>query len=157
MVRFFKRKSRKEETEAQSSELADDEAVFSDTALLSQPPAPRAGKNRYITRWVKAGRQKDKKSKIIGKGEKITGENPRFVDRDALISLIEEVCNELDADGYEVLSIFPTLRGYSNYDYQTKHGLDNHAVLESSYGHGYGWGYGYSVTDGAVITARLRE
>lgn len=108
---------------------------------------------KYLTTWVRAGWEKDKKGKVFGKGEKVVGEDPAFVDRDQLSELIQKACNQFDADGYEVISIFPTIRGYSKYD--TKVGRDNALVAESAYA--WGWGYGFSVTDGAIITARRRQ
>lgn len=111
---------------------------------------------KYLTTWVRAGWQKDRKDKILGKGEKVVGEDPAFVDRDELSELIQKTCNQFDAEGYEIISIFPTLRGYAKYDSKTKVGRDNPIIPETTYAWGYGWGYGFSVTDGAIITARRR-
>lgn len=110
---------------------------------------------KYVTHWIRAGWHKEKQDKIVGKGQKTTGENPHFVDREELASLISKVCNELDAEGYEVISIMPTLRGHSNYEH--KHNSKEQTFFGGGYGWGYGWGYGYSVTDGAMITAILRR
>jgi len=109
---------------------------------------------KYVMRWVHVGWHKETKSKIIGEGQKTVSENPHFVNRGELTALIQQVCNDFYEDGYEVISIMPTIRGYSNSDYKT--GYKENSTYGGGYGWGYGWGYGFSVTDGAIITAMRR-
>lgn len=90
-------------------------------------------KPSYITRWIQIGADvTEKKIPFLKTTRTVTDQH--FVAREDLAQAIENVCNELADQGYEVVSIFPTLRGEST------------ATPRS--------GYGYSVTDGAIITAK---
>ncbi len=89
---------------------------------------------KYATRHIQVGASAtEKKIPFIKNTRTVT--DPHSVAREDLADAIAEVCNELDEQGYEVISVFPTIGGVSK------------ATTHS--------GYGYSVTDGAVITARL--
>lgn len=67
-----------------------------------------------------------KKSRLI--------DDPHYIDGDALAQAIETACNEFAEQGFDVISIVPTVRG------------EHHATAHS--------GYGYGVSDGVVITAK---
>lgn len=95
--------------------------------------------SEYVTRWVSAGPARTEEKRLLGRGTK-TKEDPQNVDRAGLAAEIEAVCNALHDEGYDIVSVFPTLRGHSASG-MTANG---------------GWGYGFSVTDGAIITARRR-
>ena len=87
----------------------------------------------YVTRSIQIGPQESKK-KVLFLKNKRTVTDPHFVAREELAKAVEDTCNELSQQGYEIISIFPTLRG------------ESHATPHS--------GYGYSVTDGVIITAK---
>ncbi len=91
---------------------------------------------KYVTRHIKVGASETEKKIPFIKNTR-TVSDPHFVAREDLADGIAEVCNDLAEQGYEVISVFPTIGGVSK------------ATTQS--------GYGYSVTDGAVITARLVE
>lgn len=92
---------------------------------------------RYKSVWVSVGAMKEEKKKLLGAGTK-TSENPQYVDRPELASSIDAACETLADEGFEVFSIMPTVRGYS----------------QAQLGAQSGYGYGYSVTDGAIVTGR---
>ncbi|MFN4025729.1 MAG: hypothetical protein ACK4MQ_12940 [Hyphomonas sp.] len=96
--------------------------------------------SEYKTVWVRAGRQKKEEKKLLGKGKKLV-DNPHQADIAELSALIETACNDLHAEGYDVISILPSVSGHS------ERGVINQG----------GYGFGYSITDGAVITARRRK
>lgn len=95
--------------------------------------------SEYKTVWVRAGRHKKEEKKLLGKGIKLV-EEPQKADLADLSAQIEEACNRLHEEGYDVISIFPSVSGHS----------ERGAINQG------GYGFGYSVTDGAVITARRR-
>ena len=72
-----------------------------------------------------------------------------IIDIDRLAESIEIACNSLDRDGYEVHSITPVICG--SYDWRARGVSSAHAKVAG------GFGYGYSLTQGAVITGRLRK
>ncbi len=88
---------------------------------------------KYVTRHIKVGAFETEKKIPFLKNTR-TVSDPHYVAREELSVAIAEICNELDEQGYEVISVFPTIGGVSK------------ATTHS--------GYGYSVTDGAVITAK---
>ncbi len=98
----------------------------------------------YISKHVWGDLATYEKKKLIGKNQTIN--DMRSVNAMDLAQKIEDCCNELEKDGYEVISIFPLNHGY--YDYK---GVD--AGISGS-GGGYGYGYGVTPTKGAIITAR---
>lgn len=95
--------------------------------------------SEYKTVWVRAGRQKKEEKRLLGKGKKLV-DDPHQADITGLAALIETACNDLHADGYDVISILPSVSGHSE-----------KGVMSQG-----GYGFGYSITDGAVITARRR-
>lgn len=74
-----------------------------------------------------------------------TGERSNtFINIEDFSNKIMAACNLLADEGYEVVHISDVIDG--RYNFETKFNGDA----------GWGYGYGYSVTDGAVITARLK-
>ncbi|PHR57460.1 MAG: hypothetical protein COA43_12245 [Robiginitomaculum sp.] len=88
---------------------------------------------KYVTRWIKVGPLETEKKNFLIKGTH-TVKDEHFGAIDDLAFEIARVCNELDAEGYDVISVLPTVRGKSQASTQA--------------------GYGYSVSDGAIITAK---
>ena len=88
-----------------------------------------------------------------------TGKNSdTFIDIEDFSERIMNACNELHADGYDIINISDIIDG--RYKYNTWEGQNTHGTLGSggtTWGAGWGYGYGYSVTDGVIITAKLKE
>ena len=95
--------------------------------------------SQYKTVWVRAGRQKKEEKKLLGKGKKLV-DDPHHADIAELATLIETACNSLHEEGYDIISILPSVSGHSE-----------KGVMSQG-----GYGFGFSITDGAVITARRR-
>ena len=93
----------------------------------------------YKSVFVRAGRLKKEEKKMLGRGMKLV-DDPQQADLSDLSSQIETACNRLHEEGYDVISILPSVGGHS------EKGVVNQG----------GYGFGFSVTDGAVITARRR-
>ncbi len=93
----------------------------------------------YKSVWVRAGRQKKEEKKLLGRGKKLVDE-PHQADIAELSAQIETACNALHEEGYDVISILPSVSGHS----------EKGAINQG------GYGFGFSITDGAVITARRR-
>ncbi len=66
------------------------------------------------------------------------------VDYQQLTEMLEQVCEEMERAGYNVISITPINEG--NYRYKS----DSNASSTLA----WAWGYGYSLTRGAVIVGR---
>ena len=95
--------------------------------------------SQYRTVWVRAGRLKKEEKKLLGRGKKLV-DDPHQADISELATLIETACNTLHEEGYDVISILPSVSGHSE-----------KGVMSQG-----GYGFGFSITDGAVITARRR-
>ena len=95
--------------------------------------------SQYKTVWVRAGRLKKEEKKLLGRGKKLV-DDPHQADIGELATLIETACNTLHEEGYDVISILPSVSGHSE-----------KGVMSQG-----GYGFGFSITDGAVITARRR-
>ena len=66
----------------------------------------------------------------------------------ALGQSVEDACNELAKDGYQVMSITPILRGVHGHQLQP-------GTLKKGTGvTGYSFGFGYSLTDSILIVAQ---
>ncbi len=89
----------------------------------------------YVAYWVNAPLQ------VTTDRENMVDQH--HVDRAGLCTVIEEYCNKLDGEGYEVVSIFPTISGIADSF------RDEDPDLK--------WDIGYSVTDGAIITGRRKR
>lgn len=95
--------------------------------------------SEYKSVSVRTGRLKKEEKKLLGRGMKLV-DDPQQADIADLAARIEAACNELHNEGYDVISILPSVGGHS----------EKGAVNQG------GYGFGFSVTDGAVITARRR-
>lgn len=95
--------------------------------------------SEYKSVWVRAGRQKKEEKKFLGRGTKLVDE-PHQADIAEFSAAIETSCNTLHQEGYDVISILPSISGHS----------EKGAINQG------GYGFGFSITDGAVITARRR-
>ncbi len=95
--------------------------------------------SEYRTLWVRTGRLKKEERRLIGRGAKLV-DDPHQADIGGLAAKIEEACNRLHEEGYDVISILPSVSGHSE-----------KGVMAQG-----GFGFGFSVTDGAVITGRRR-
>ncbi|MBA3068828.1 MAG: hypothetical protein FP825_10135 [Hyphomonas sp.] len=95
--------------------------------------------SEYKSVWVRAGRQKKEEKKLLGRGMKLI-DDPHQADLADLSAQIETACNSLHKEGYDVISILPSVSGHSE-----------KGVISQG-----GYGFGFSVTDGVVITARRR-
>jgi len=95
--------------------------------------------SQYKTVWVRAGRLKKEEKKLLGRGKKLV-DDPHQADIAELATLIETACNGLHEEGYDVISVLPSVSGHSE-----------KGVMSQG-----GYGFGFSITDGAVITARRR-
>lgn len=82
--------------------------------------------------WVPTGKQSDVQ-----------------IDAEHFGQMIENACNDLHSEGYDIISITPIVRG--NYQYKEQSG-----ILKKGTGSiGHSFGFGYSVTDGVVIIGKL--
>lgn len=64
---------------------------------------------------------------------------------------VEDACNGLAEDGYDVISITPILRGIHAHEY-------NAGAMKKGTGmSGFGYGYGYSLTDSLLIIGKLKK
>ncbi|MGP9510887.1 MULTISPECIES: hypothetical protein [unclassified Halomonas] len=88
-----------------------------------------------------------------------TGErSDTFIDIEGFSKKIMDACNALANDGYEVVHISDVIDGryhWQKWEGQNKHG--SFGQNGTTWGAGWGYGYGYSVTDGVVITAKLKN
>ncbi len=94
----------------------------------------------YISKHVWGDLDTYEKKKLIGKNEILN--DMRSVNAMDLAKKIEDFCNDLEKDGYEVISIFPLNHGYYEYEGVGSNGSNG------------GYGYGVTPTKGAIITAR---
>lgn len=72
------------------------------------------------------------------------------IDMNALQEQLQDACNILHQDGYDILSITPVIKGA--HDYFVQPGLIQKGTGTTS----IAYAYGHGVTDGLLITARLR-
>lgn len=73
-----------------------------------------------------------------------TGYSDKEVDTTRLAKDLQEAIENLNKDGYEVISVNDVISGKYNYDYRKEAGAT----------WGYSYGYGYSYTDGLIVVAR---
>ena len=101
---------------------------------------PPADKPRYTTRYVYADTTLSTHGGSAG-DVRVTGEERTRLQQ--MADFLERCCNDLDAAGYEVISIVPIVSG------RTSH-------METNSERDYP-GHGYSVTDGLLVTGRLKK
>ena len=97
------------------------------------------GKPAYITRYVYADTTLSTHGGNVGKVS-VTGEEHTRLQQ--MAEFLERCCNDLHAEGYEVIAVTPIISGRTAYTHSET--TDIHA------------GHGYSVTDGLIVTGHLR-
>ena len=107
---------------------------------MFRSPYPAAGKPAYATRFVYSDTMLSTHGGSMG-DVRVTGEERARLQQ--MAEHLERCCNDLDAAGYEVISIAPIVSGRTAY-----------MTLDSSREYP---GHGYSVTDGLIVTGRLKE
>jgi hypothetical protein len=144
---------------------------------------------KMSSRQVEVGTKKVEKRKSLFSSERLLVDEPVFetreeriktdefsdiwVDADELSASIQAVCNELDSEGYEIISIMPITSGrHSLFNKDVRFSGDQSGVTrggniiggytsESTSGSlsgryfGVPYAYAYSVTDRVIITGRL--
>lgn len=135
----------------------------------AQPPKPK--KPAFASRFVGIDTHLTERN---GSTERVYG---LAVERPAGKKLAEDIakhCIQLDAEGYDVISIFPLTSGraaeasvevaqpqygrtYSRDETVQETDFRGHPVSRSKTKHYLDTNIGYSVTDGVVITAKLRK
>lgn len=101
---------------------------------------PTGDKPVYTTRYVFADTTLATHGGSAGDVRITSEERPRL---QQMADFLERCCNDLDAAGYDVISIAPIVSG------RTAH-------TETSSERDYP-GHGYGVTDGLIVTGKLRE
>jgi hypothetical protein len=106
------------------------------------------GKNQVVK--VPTG---EKKKGLFGNETDVTRDETRWVQTgfsDTLVDTVrlekdmQQIVENLNKDGYEVVSVTSVNSGAYNYEYKKEAGA----------AWGYSYGYGYSYTDGLMIVAR---
>ena len=106
---------------------------------MFRSPYPAADKPAYATRFVYADTMLSTHGGSMG-DVRVTGEER--VRLQQMAEYLERCCNDLDAAGYEVISIAPIVSGRTAY-----------MAFDSDREYP---GHGYSVTDGLIVTGRLK-
>ena len=101
---------------------------------------PPADKPRYTTRYVYADTTLSTHGGNVGRISVTSEEHTRL---QQMADFLERCCNDLDAAGYEVISITPVVSGRTAY-------MDTNSDRDYP-------GHGYSVTDGLLVTGRLKK
>ena len=109
----------------------------------SPGPAP-AARPAYTTRFVHADTTLSTHGGGMG-DVRIAGEERARLQQ--MAEHLERCCNDLHAAGYEVISIAPIVSGRAAYTHTPS---APYAAAECP-------GHGYSVTDGLIVTGRLKE
>ena len=107
--------------------------------ILFRSAYPTTGKPTYTTRYVYADTRLSTHGGTVGKISVTSEEHTRL---QQMAEHLERCCNDLDAAGYEVISITPIVSGRTAYMHTEN--------SPNSPGHGY------SVTDGVIVTGRLK-
>ena len=102
---------------------------------------PTSDRPRYVTRYVYADTTLSTHGGSVGQVHITSEERARL---QQMADFLERCCNDLDAAGYDVISIAPIVSGRTAY-----------STANSNYGDNPG--HGYSVTDGLIVTGKLRE
>ena len=111
---------------------------------MFRSPYPAAGRPAYATRFVYADTMLSTHGGRMGE-VRVTGEERTRLQQ--LAEHLERCCNDLDAAGYEVISIAPIVSGRTAYT----------GAAAGAYSDTDSPGHGYSVTDGLIVTGRLKS
>ncbi len=101
---------------------------------------PPADKPRYTTRYVYADTTVSTHGGTAGRVSITSEEHTRL---QQMADFLERCCNDLDAAGYDIISITPVVSGRTSY-------MATNTDLADP-------GHGYSVTDGLLVTGKLRD
>ncbi len=101
---------------------------------------PTGDRPRYVTRYVYADTTLSTHGGSVGQVHISSEERTRL---QQMADFLERCCNDLDAAGYEVISITPIVSGRTSY-------MAINSDAEDP-------GHGYSVTDGLIVTGRLKS
>lgn len=101
---------------------------------------PASDQPRYVTRYVYADTQLSTHGGNVGRVSITSEEHTRL---QQMADFLERCCNDLDAAGYDVISITPVVSGRTSY-------MATNTELADP-------GHGYSVTDGLIVTGRLKK
>ena len=101
---------------------------------------PATDKPAYTTRYVYADTTLSTHGGTVGQVSVTSEEYTRL---QQMAEYLERCCNDLDAAGYDVISIAPIISGRTAY-------MATHS--DAAYP-----GHGYSVTDGLIVTGKLRS
>ena len=107
---------------------------------MFRQPNPSGKKPTYATRYVYADTAVSTHGGSAG-GVRITSEERTRLGQ--MADHLERCCNDLHDAGYDIISITPIVSGRTSY-------MDTNSQREFP-------GHGYSVTDGLIVTGRLRE
>lgn len=129
--------------------------------------APMAEALEPVTERRQTGSRTITKTKGFINVEKIEKEEPIYeyteewvptgelsdvdVDQETFGAHIEEACNQLDQDGYKVISINPVLRGIHQHQYNAG------SLVKGTGTSGFGYGFGYSITSSFMIIGELKD
>ena len=128
----------------------------------------------YVTRTtqVQVGTHQVEKRKSLFSSEKVLVDEPLYEERheqvpegvsdthadgEKLAADIQATLNELDAEGYDILSLMPLSSGRYQVEKESGTGFINipgGGGGEIPWASNYAWAY--SVSDGVIVTARLR-
>ncbi len=106
---------------------------------MFRPMYPATDKPRYTTRYVHADTTVSTHGGSAGTVRVTSEEHTRLRQ---MADYLERCCNDLDKAGYDVISIAPIVSGRTSF-------MDTNSAREFP-------GHGYSVTDGLIVTGRLR-
>ena len=116
---------------------------------------------KEVTKNRQIGTKTIKKTKGVFKKEEYEEEQPIFENYKEMVptgeysdtsinieefsEMIMKVCNDLHSEGYDVINMSDIIDG--RYQWDTIHILSEFT----------GYGFGYSVTDGMIVTAKLKD
>ena len=100
---------------------------------------PTTDKPAYITRYVYADTTLSTHGGNVGKVSVTSEEHTRL---QQMAEFLERCCNDLHAEGYDVIAVTPIISGRTAYTHN-----ENSDLFP---------GHGYSVTDGLIVTGRLK-
>ena len=116
-----------------------DTLLIVETQPLFRSQYPAQDKPTYATRYVYADTQLSTHGGNVGRVSITSEEHARL---QQMAEYLERCCNDLDAAGYEVISIAPIVSGRTAY-------MASNTDLADP-------GHGYSVTDGLIVTGKLK-
>ena len=129
--------------------------------------APMAEALEPVTERRQTGTRTVTRTKGFLKAEKIEKEEPVYeyteewvptgelsdvdIDHETFGNHLEEACNQLYTDGYDVISINPVLRGIHQHQYSAG------SLVKGTGPSGFGYGFGYSITSAFMIIGKLQD